>query len=131
MSDARPAVAPHDLPYFITGPGETDWMMVNTAIFLVVVVLGVGVLFLRLHSLPERLAHNSQKLQMEIVAVLCLLALFSHNHAFWVAALLLALIDLPDIGTPVRRMADALDRMAGPRKPAPPARDDAEARGDA
>lgn len=131
MSDAHALAAPHDLPPFIVGPDGTDVMMIGTAIFLVAAVLGVGVLFLRLHSLPERLAHNSQKLQFEIVAVLCLLALFTHNHTFWVVALLLALVDLPDIATPVGRIADALERIAGPKPVAPPARDDAEARGDA
>ena len=55
-------------------------------------------LFLRLHTLPERMAHKSQKLQFEIVAVLGLLALFTHVHIFWVAGLLLALIDIPDFG---------------------------------
>jgi hypothetical protein len=118
MTDASTTVAPHpaaphDLPAFIAAPGATDWMTVNVAVFLVVAILGFGVLFLRLHSLPERMAHRSQKLQFEIVAALCLLALFSHNHAFWVAALLLAMIDLPDLSTPVARIADALDRIAG------------------
>jgi hypothetical protein len=45
--------------------------------------------------------------------VLGLLALFTHIHAFWVAGLLLALIDLPDIGWPLRRMAGSLERIAG------------------
>ncbi len=66
--------APHHLPGFITAPGETDTFMVVMAIFLIAVVFGVGVLFLRLHTLPERMAHGSQKLQFEIVAVLGLLA---------------------------------------------------------
>src|SRR4051794_19829977 len=82
------------------------------AVFLVVAVLGTGILFLRLHTLPERMAHKSQKLQLEIVAVLGLLALFTHIHAFWVAGLLLALIDLPDFGTPLGRMASSLERIA-------------------
>ena len=38
--------------------------------------------------------HN--KAQFEIVAVLALLALFTHNNYFWVAALLLAMIPIPD-----------------------------------
>src|SRR5882757_8511620 len=82
------------------------------AIFLVVMVLLVGVLFLRLHTLPERMAHSSHKLQFEVVAVLGLLALFTHNHIFWVAGLLLALIDLPDWGTPLRRIADSAEKIA-------------------
>ena len=84
--------------------------MVVMAVFLILAVLAVGLLFLRLHTLPERMAHKSHKIQFEIVAVLGLLALFTHIHAFWVAGLLLALIDLPDIGWPLRRMAGSLER---------------------
>jgi hypothetical protein len=86
--------------------------MVVMAVFLVLAVLGVGVLFLRLHSLPERMAHKGHKLQFEIVAVLGL-ALLTHIHLFWVVGLLLALIDIPDFGTPLRRMASSLERLAG------------------
>jgi len=105
--------APHALPGFITAPGDTDVLLVGMALFLLVIVFAVGVLFLRLHTLPERMAHSSQKLQFEIVAVLGLLALFTHIHLFWVAGLILALIDLPDFGTPLRRIAGSAERMAG------------------
>jgi hypothetical protein len=104
--------APHHLPGFITAPGETDVLMVVMAIFLIVAVLAVGNLFLRLHTLPERMAHGSQKLQFEIVAVLGLLALFTHQHIFWVAGLLLALVDIPDFGTPLRRIAGSVETLA-------------------
>jgi hypothetical protein len=100
---------------FITDPGDTDVLMVGVAVFLVIAVLAVGILFLRLHTLPERIAHKTHKLQFEIVAVLGLLALFTHMHIFWVAGLILALIDLPDFGSPLRRMAESLDRIAGAR----------------
>jgi NADH:ubiquinone oxidoreductase subunit 5 (subunit L)/multisubunit Na+/H+ antiporter MnhA subunit len=105
--------APHHLPVFITAPGETDILMVVTAVFLVLAVLTIGLLFLRLHTLPERMAHRRHKLQFEIVAVLGLLALFTHMHIFWVAGLLLALIDIPDFLGPLRRMAGSLERIAG------------------
>lgn len=105
--------APHSLPGFITAPGETDTFLVIMAIFLVIVVLAVGLLFLRLHTLPERIAHGSQKLQFEIVAVLGLIALFTHIHLFWVAGLILALIDIPDWGTPLRRIAGSVEKIAG------------------
>ena len=65
-----------------------------------------GILFLRLHTLPERMAHKSQKIQFEIVAVLGLIALFTHMHIFWIAGLLLAMIDLPDFGSSLGRIAD-------------------------
>jgi hypothetical protein len=87
--------------------------MVAMAVFLIIAVLAVGNLFLRLHTLPERMAHRSHKLQFEIVAVLGLLALFTHMHIFWVAGLLLALIDVPDFSTPLRSMAGSLERIAG------------------
>src|SRR5262249_14195059 len=76
-----------------------------------------GILFLRLHTLPERLAHKSQKIQFEIVAVLGLLALFTHIHAFWVAGLLLALIDFPDFGSFMGRIAGSVEKIAGIRPP--------------
>ena len=87
--------------------------MVITAIILAVAVLGLGLVFFRLHTLPERMAHGSHKLQFEIVAVLGLLALLTHNHAFWVAGLLLALIDLPDFPGWLGRIAGAVERIAG------------------
>jgi hypothetical protein len=113
MSDALHPSAPHDLPGFITAPGDTDTLMVVVGIVLLVSVLGVGNLYLRLHSLPERMAHKSQKLQFEIVAVLGLLALFTHNHVFWVIGLLLAMVDLPDFGTPLRSIAGSVGKIAG------------------
>ncbi len=113
MTESLHPAAAHHLPAFITAPGETDVLMVVVAIFLVLAVLAVGLLFLRLHTLPERMAHKSHKLQFEIVAVLGLLALFTHVHLFWVAGLLLALIDIPDFGNPLRRIAGSLERIAG------------------
>jgi hypothetical protein len=87
--------------------------MVAMAIILVLAVLGFGILFLRIHSLPERMAHRGHKLQFEIVAVLCLISLFTHMHIFWIAGLLLALIDIPDFGTPLNRIAGSAEKMAG------------------
>lgn len=112
--------APHHLPSFITAPNETDAMMVLAGVLLIGSVLGFGLLFLRLHTLPERMAHKAHKLQFEIVAVLGLLALFTHIHLFWVAGLLLALIEIPDVWNPLRRMAGALEKIAG----IPPERDE-------
>jgi hypothetical protein len=113
MTASLNPAAPHHLPAFITAPGGTDVLMVVMAVFLVIAVLAVGLLFLRLHTLPERMAHRSHKLQFEIVAVLGLLALFTHMHIFWVAGLLLALIDIPDFGNPLRRIAGSVEKIAG------------------
>lgn len=86
--------------------------MVVMGIFLIGVILWVGTLYWKLHSLPERMAHKSQKLQFEFVAVLGLISLFTHMHIFWIAGLLLALIDIPDFGTPLRSIADSVEKIA-------------------
>jgi hypothetical protein len=61
------------------------------------------------------MVHN--KIQFDLVAVLALLSLFTHIHAFWVAALILAFIDFPDFSWPdfsnsFKRMASSLETMA-------------------
>ena len=117
MTETLNPAATHHLPAFITGPGETDWLMVVTAIVLALCILAFGLLFLRLHTLPERLAHKSQKIQFEIVAVLGLLALFTHIHLFWVLGLLLALIDIPDFGSYLGRIAGSVERIADAKPP--------------
>src|SRR5215213_9199101 len=113
MSGSIHPAAPHHLPAFIPSPGETDVFMVVMAVVLVLAVLAIGLLFLRLHTLPERIAHRGHKLQFKIVAVLGLLALFTHVHLFWVAGLLLALIDIPDFSGVFTRMAGSLEKIAG------------------
>jgi len=124
----HPAAAEHH-PFFITPPGETDVLLLAVGIFLLLAIVGVGVLYFKLHSLPEQMAHGGQKVQFEIVAVLALLALFTHNHTFWVAALLLALVPLPDFSTPLISMAQSLKRIAGSEPTAeagPPAGEEAD-----
>ncbi|MEH6951242.1 hypothetical protein V4R08_07820 [Nitrobacter sp. NHB1] len=112
MSELLHPNAPHDLPSFITAPGDTDVLMVAVGAILIGAILAVGNVYLRLHTMPERMAHKSQKLQFEIVAVLGLLALFTHIHLFWVAGLLLAMIDLPDFSTPLRSIAGSVATIA-------------------
>jgi len=112
MDQINPLAPPH-LPSFVSGPGQSDWLMQVMLVFLLVTTLSVGLIYLRLHALPEHMAHRTQKVQMQFVAVLCLLALFTHNHVFWIAALLLALIDLPDFSTPVNSIALSLERLSG------------------
>jgi hypothetical protein len=113
VSESLHPSAPHHLPGFITAPGDTDVLMIVVGVILIGAVIGVGNFYLHLHTLPERMAHKSQKLQFEIVAVLGLLALFTHNHLFWVIGLFLAMVDLPDFGTPLRRIAGSVDKLAG------------------
>ncbi len=113
MADSIHPQATHNLPIFITAPGDTDVTMVCTALFLLGAVIAFGVFYFRLHSLPEHIAHKADKVQMEIVSVLCLIALFTHEHIYWIAGLLLAFIDIPDFGTPLRRIAGSVARIAG------------------
>ena len=113
MNESLHPAAPHHLPGFITAPGDTDILMVVVGIVLIGSVLAVGNFYLHLHTMPERMAHKSQKLQFEIVAVLGLLALFTHNHLFWVIGLFLAMIDLPDFSTPLRSIAGSVEKIAG------------------
>jgi hypothetical protein len=122
LTESIHPAAPHHLPSFITAPGDTDVLMVGVGIFLIVAVLAVGNFYLQLHSLPERMAHKSQKFQFEIVAILGLLSLFTHNHLYWVIGLFLAMVDLPDFSTPLRRIAGSVEKMAG----VPPEQDPTE-----
>ncbi len=120
MAATMNPAAPHHLPVFITAPGETDAFMYGCAIFLVLAVFGLGTVYFRLHALPEQMAHrNASKLQFEVVAVLALLGLLTHTTAFWVAALLLALVPIPDFHGPLHTMADSLARIAGLRRDRP------------
>jgi len=112
------AAASH-LPSFITAPGQTDMLLVITAVFLFIAVVAIGILFWKLHTLPERMAHKTQKLQFEFVAVLGLISLFTHEHIYWIIGLLLAFIELPDFGTPMNRMANALEDIAKDETEAP------------
>jgi len=88
-------------------------LMVAMAIILVLFVLGIGIVYFRLHALPERFAHK--KVQFEIVCVLALIAMFTHMHIFWIAGLLLALMEFPDFSIALKRIAGSVERIAGVR----------------
>ncbi|WP_020507900.1 hypothetical protein [Lamprocystis purpurea] len=118
MAEPLHPAAIHDLPPFVVAPGETDVLLVVMAVFVFLAMIGVGVLYFKLHALPEQMAHRGQKMQFQIVAVLGLLALFTHNHAFWIAGLLLALVPLPDFTSPLSSIARSLERIAANGEPA-------------
>jgi hypothetical protein len=121
MADTVNPAATDHLPFFVTPPGGSDVLLTAMAVFMLVAIVSVGVFYLKLHSLPEQMAHRGQKVQMQFVAVLALLALFTHNNALWVAALLIALVDLPDFGTPMASIAASLEKMSGRAPTDPPA----------
>jgi hypothetical protein len=113
LSTTPNPIATHHLPFFITPPGQSDVLYNITLIFVIAMIVLTGVIFLTIHSLPERLAHKTKKIQLDIVAVLCLLALLTNEHVLWLAALLLAYIDFPDFVTPITRIAKATEAIAG------------------
>ena len=116
-------IATDHLPFFITAPGETDVLFNITLWFVVACIILTGVIFLTIHSLPERMAHKSKKILLDLIALLCLLALLTHNHLFWFIAIILAFIDIPDFLTPVNRIAQSVESMAGQEADEKPAED--------
>lgn len=121
MNVEKHPLAIDHLQYFITQPGQSDFLLNLTGLLLLGAILLGGVFFFWLHSLPERMVHH--KVQFDIVAVLVLLSLFTHIHAFWIAALLLAFIEFPDftfpdVLGPLRRIADATEAMSAAAQPA-------------
>lgn len=113
----RNPLATGHAPWFITAPGTSDTLLNLMAVVLIATILFFGVFFFWLHALPERLVHKSSKLHIDLVAVLALLSLFTHIHAFWVAALLLAFVKVPEIsrthlGRVLERMTVSLEQIA-------------------
>lgn len=118
------------VPGFITAPGQTDYLFVVVIVLILVLILAIGNFYFQLHAVPERIAHRANKAQLEIVAVLALISLFTHNHLYWIIGLLLAMIRIPDFSTPLYSIARSIARLAN-RDPeaavAPAARDHAAA----
>src|ERR1700758_2476037 len=112
MTNSPSVLAPEHLPFFVTPPGETDVLFNIMVVFVVVCVVGVGVIFFTIHTLPERMAHRTKKVQLDIVAILCLISLFTNEHIYWIAAMILAFIELPDFLTPIQRIASAAEDIA-------------------
>lgn len=113
MTASPNPIATTHMPFFITAPGNTDVLFNATLVLVVACIILAGVVFLTIHSLPERMAHKSKKLLLDLIALLCLLALLTHEHLFWFIAIVLAFIDIPDFLTPVNRIAKSVETMAG------------------
>lgn len=86
-AEINPAASAH-LPFFITAPGETDVLFNIMAVVVLLMIVLIGVFYFRIHALPEHMASRMTKIQYELVAVLALISLFTHNHAFWIAGFL-------------------------------------------
>lgn len=99
------------VPWFVVGPGQTDVLLI-LMVFLVLIVFMFSVLMLRLHHLPEHIAQKEQKVQYQLVATLGLLAMFTHENLFWIAGLLLAMVDLPDLSGFLGRIANSVEHIS-------------------
>ena len=105
-------MAPEHLPSFLPSADGSDPLFWVIVVFLIIVILCLGVFYFRLHSLPEHLAKQYNSSQLQLISVLTVLALFTHNNIFWVFALVIAVIRLPDFLTPLTRIADSLAQLA-------------------
>lgn len=106
------AALTNHVPGFITAPGETDYLFVIVVVLLLAMILAIGNFYFQLHAVPERIAHRANKAQLEVVAVLALISLFTHNHIYWIIGLLLALVRIPDFSTPLYSIARSMARLA-------------------
>ena len=114
-------LAPHSLPPFVGAADGSDPLFSAIIFIVILAVLGVGVFYLKLHAIPEQLAHKHGNTQSQLIMVLALLALFTHNNIFWVAALVLALLKLPDFLTPINSISESLKKLTPEEADAPAA----------
>lgn len=112
MSETRHPLAPEHLPHFMAAADGSDYLFTFMVFFLVGMVLLIGVAYFTLHALPERMAHNGNATQLQLISILAMLALFTHNNLFWVAAIVLAAFRPPDFITPLQSMAKSLQNLS-------------------
>ena len=110
---------PEHVPHYMAAADGSDYLFTAMVVLLVVVVLLLGVAYFTLHALPERMAHAGNATQLQLVSILAILALFTHNNVFWVLALVLAAFRPPDFITPLTSIAQSLSTMAGGGSPPP------------
>ena len=121
MTEGIHPAAPHHLPIYIPRPDGSDPLFTVVVVAIVIVCLLAGVLYFKLHSLPEHMGEKANSTQLQLISVLAILALFTHNNAFWVLALLVAAVRLPDYLTPLQGIATSLGKIAAHQaEPAPP-----------
>lgn len=116
-------MATEHVPSYIVAANGSDFLLGFMAVFTIGLILLIGVAYFTLHALPERMAHKNNHSQFQLVGILALLALFTHNNIFWVAAVLVAGFQIPDLAAPLRAIADAIRARgtgsSGEESPAP------------
>ena len=124
MSGDLHPLAPHALPPFVGGADGGDPLFSAITFIVIALVLIIGVFYLKLHAIPEQLAHKHSNTQSQLIMVLALLALFTHNNIFWVAALILALLKFPDFLTPINSISDSLKKLTAQEDSTPASKED-------
>ena len=112
MEPAHHPMMPEHLPPYLTAADGSDFVFTFIVVLVVIATLLLGIAYFTLHALPERMAHKSNATQLQLVSILAILALFTHNNIFWVAALVLAAFRPPDLLTPLSSMAASLAALA-------------------
>lgn len=113
MAEHIHSMAPADLPGFLAAADGSDPLFTGVVIGVIVLALILGAVFFRVHNLPDHIAEGDNATQARLVAVMVLIALLSGNEVFWVAALILALVKIPDLTTPLNAIADTLRQRPG------------------
>ena len=108
MNEPTAKVVHNNLPFYITGPGESDILFAAVTISLIAIVVGFGALYFTIQAIPDRIVKGASKSQMQLVGLLGLISLFTMNNLYWIAAILLAAIRIPNIMTPLTDIARSL-----------------------
>lgn len=123
-AELHPMATGH-IPSYVVQADGSDFLFTFMVVFTVALIILIGVAYFTLHSIPEKIAHESNHPQFQLVGILALLALFTHNGLFWVAAILVAGFQFPDFAAPLRSIADAIRSLAPQRTPDPVVEDTA------
>ena len=59
-------LAPHSLPPFVGAADGSDPLFSAIVFIVILAVLGVGVFYLKLHAVPEQLAHKHGNTQSQL-----------------------------------------------------------------
>jgi hypothetical protein len=76
MDETTAIVVYNHLPFYVTGPGESDILFTAVTISPIAIVVGFGALYFTIQAIPDRIAKGSSKTQMQLVGLLGLISLF-------------------------------------------------------
>lgn len=99
------------LPAFFPSSDGSDLLFILVVVALIGMFVVAGAVYFTLHSVPENIAHEAGHTQFQVVGILALLALFTHNNLFWVIALVIAAFKFPDFLTPIKSIARSLNPL--------------------